>query len=181
MADAARALEREAREYYAGALAFSFALTGHLPQAEELATRALARALTPRARRRGDVAAVARAVAAHLYARRRSRRRIVADAEARLAALDEEQRAAALAAPQPDALLAEFARLEPFARACVALRFHDDLTASEVAARLRAGPGRVRRAIDAAAPVLRQALGAEPDQERIEIVMAGPGASGGGR
>ena len=65
---------------------------------------------------------------------------------------------------------AALATLRPRPRACVVLRFYDDLTVPEIAERLGLAPGTVKRYLSDAAEALELLLGPLPDA-RTEISL----------
>lgn len=65
---------------------------------------------------------------------------------------------------------AALATLRPRLRACVVLRFYDDLTVPEIADRLGLAPGTVKRYLSDAADALEALLGPLPDA-RTEITI----------
>lgn len=66
---------------------------------------------------------------------------------------------------------AALATLRPRPRACVVLRFYDDLTVPEIADRLGLAPGTVKRYLSDAATALEALLGPLPDaRTEIELV-----------
>lgn len=66
---------------------------------------------------------------------------------------------------------AALATLHPRPRACVVLRFYDDLTVPEIADRLGLAPGTVKRYLSDAATALEALLGPLPDaRTEIELV-----------
>ena len=66
---------------------------------------------------------------------------------------------------------AALATLRPRPRACVVLRFYDDLTVPEIAERLGLAPGTVKRYLSDAAEALERLLGPLPDaQTEVALV-----------
>ena len=59
----------------------------------------------------------------------------------------------------------------PQVRACVVLRYYDDLTVAQVADRLHLAIGTVKRYLHDGGAALRDALGADPDAERVDVTV----------
>lgn len=70
-----------------------------------------------------------------------------------------------------DAVSTALAALAPQVRACMVLRYYDDLTVPQVAERLGLAQGSVKRYLHDGAEVLRASLGADPDDERIGVLV----------
>ena len=62
------------------------------------------------------------------------------------------------------------ATLAPRERACAVLRYYDDLTVSQVAARLGLADGTVKRYLSDASAHLAEVLGADVDEDGVETV-----------
>ena len=61
--------------------------------------------------------------------------------------------------------------LSPQVRACVVLRYYDDLTIAQVADRLHLAIGTVKRYLHDGGATLRDTLGADPDVERMDVTV----------
>jgi len=70
-----------------------------------------------------------------------------------------------------DAVSEALATLTPQVRACVVLRYYDDLTVAQVADRLHLALGTVKRYLHDGGEALRDALGADPDAERVNVTV----------
>ncbi len=157
-------LEAFVRERGDALVGYAYLLTGHLPTAEDLVQEGLVR--TWNRRRTGtDVAWLEAYVRrcifnAYLDEHRRGRRwRSVAHMVATVEAVP---------GSGPDAeaadrttVLAALTHLTPRERACVVLRFYEDLTVHEIAARLDLSDGAVKRYLFNANRTLAPVLGAQ--------------------
>lgn len=145
-------------------------LTGDRPEAEDLVQDALVRCFGQTRPLRDEVAAesyVRRAVLSAFLDSTRRRRRW--GGVAHLLARGEEE-----AAPQPAAgdridVQVALASLSPRLRACVVLRFYDDLTVPEIARRLDLAEGSVKRYLSDATDRLEVLLGPIEDGDNDDV------------
>jgi len=72
-----------------------------------------------------------------------------------------------------DAVTVVYGSLTPQVRACIVLRYYDDLTVAQIADRLglALALGTVKRYLHDGAEALRGELGAQPDVERVEVLV----------
>jgi len=146
----------------------AFLLCGDDAQAEDLVQDALVRAFARplRAPRPGGAEAYVRVIMVNLFidgARRRTRWRRAVPLLARAeVACDPADQVAS-----HDALLAALHELSPRQRACVVLRYYEDLPVAEVAAALGVGEGTVKRYLSEA-------------MTRLAARLSPPGADNGG-
>lgn len=165
---------------------YAYLLTGDQARAQDLVQEALVRTWA-RPRR------LANAAATEAYVRRtvlnvyldEHRRESVWRRRRHLAALPEATSPGAGAAiDETIAVQAALTGLSPRERACVVLRFYDDLTVPAVAARLGISSGAAKRYLSDAMGKLSDALGPLDEQHDLEDVAVELGPSGdakGGR
>ncbi|WP_407343580.1 sigma-70 family RNA polymerase sigma factor [Pengzhenrongella phosphoraccumulans] len=156
---------------------YAYLLTGDLDRAEDLVQEALVKAFSRRAPGRDDVewaeAYVRRAILnTFLDGYRRGRlwrgvRHLLTEAPAR-------EGPAAVSEARID-VRAALLRLPPQERACVVLRFYEDLTVPAVAERLNISAGAAKRYLSDGVHRLERLLGPLPDThlEDIELVETG--------
>lgn len=171
--------EELAAERYPALLAYATAFTGQRALAEDLVQEALVRTFSsPRRLTSAQHAEhyVRRAIGS-IFVDDKRREALFRRTQVRLASAE--------TLPGPgseiddrDAVTAALAELPPQVRACVVLRYYDDMTIAQVADALGLAVGSVKRYLHDAAGALRAQLGADEDQERVEVV-AGPRAKGG--
>jgi len=141
----------------------AFLLCGDESQADDLVQEALVRAfIRPlRAQRPGGAEAYVRVIMANLFidgARRQSRWRRMAPLLRPAGVISDP----ADQVSDRDAVLTALRSLSPRQRACVVLRYYEDLPVAEVAATLRVGEGTVKRYVSEAMSLLAAQLsGAE--------------------
>lgn len=169
-------LEQVVRERYHRLVARAMLLTGSRPEAEDLVQDALVASFSGRARFDSLPAAeqyVRRAIVSRFLdgRRRRGRER---DAVARLAA----ERPAAPTEDLPGRLESALATLSPRQRACVVLRYLDDVPVRETAALLDLSEGAVKRYTADGVAALNTLLGTHVTQtdETVRVVPAGGAA-----
>ena len=140
---------------------YGYLLTGDVGAAEDLVQDALVRAFTRR--RPHDVVSVeawVRRILLNLYLDAYRRRRRY-DQVVPLLVPDEGRDAQDAVVDRAD-VAAALRHLSPRERACVVLRFYDDLTIAEVAARLGLSTGAVKRYLSDARHRLEPVLGPQP-------------------
>ncbi|SEJ59043.1 sigma-70 family RNA polymerase sigma factor [Demequina mangrovi] len=173
-------LDQVMRERAPRLLAYARLLTGDSAEAEDVLQDALVRSFS-RGRRFPDAdraeAYVRRAIPSVFIDRLRSRR-------SREAAQERLARAAEQVDREPDAaaaldVRAALATLPPRERACIVLRFYDDLTVPQIAHELRLAEGTVKRYLSDASARLAEVLRTEVSWEPVETVPVGASARGG--
>jgi RNA polymerase sigma-70 factor (ECF subfamily) len=158
-----RELEDFVRERGDALVGYAFLLAGDLAAAEDLVQEGLVRTWTRR-RAGADVAwleAYVRRCILHAFVdgrRRASRFRDVAH----LVAAPERGDDGQTGPDDRDAVLTAMAHLTPRQRACVVLRFYEDLPLREIAARLDVSEGAVKRYLHDANRALAPRLGPQP-------------------
>jgi len=162
-------------------VAYAHLLTGDVHTAQDLVQDALVNAFSRR--RPGDVDSVegyVRRVILNAYLdgwRRRRRLDAVAHLVDQVVPGRDEHAAAADRADVAAALT----RLSPRERACVVLRFYDDLTLPEVAHRLGVSTGAVKRYLSDARHKLEPLLGPQPALADDDLRTVQPTGQGGRR
>jgi len=161
-----------ATERYPALLAYAAAFTGQRSTAEDLVQEAMVRTFSSPRRLTSAAHAehyVRRAIASVFIddARReklfrRTAHRLVGDPLGGDHAPETDAR---------DAVADALATLTPQVRACVVLRYYDDLTVAQVADRLHLALGTVKRYLHDGGEALRDALGADPDAERVDVTV----------
>lgn len=161
-----------ATERYAALLSYAMAFTGQLATAEDLVQEALVRTFSsPRRLNSAQHAEhyVRRAIAS-IFIDETRRGSLFYRNSPRLAHAE--------AAPDAthgvddrDAVGLALATLAPQVRACMVLRYYDDLTVPQIADRLGLAPGSVKRYLHDGADAMRTTLGADPDDERIGVLV----------
>lgn len=162
--------EELATTRYAAILAYAIALTGQRATAEDLVQEALVKVFSSPRR-------LASAAHAESYVRRTvaslyvddARRAALFDRTARRMGWGGEAHADAPAEPA-DEVEAALARLSPQVRACVVLRYYEDLTAPQIADRLGLAVGTVKRYLHEASASLRDELSVEADPDGGDAV-----------
>ena len=169
-------LDRLVTERGSALVAYAYLLTGDLSAAEDLVQDGLVRTYT---RRRPDdvtwVEAYVRRVILNTYLDAyRARRRFAAVTHliATPEAADDQLGAAGDRADVARALTV----LSPRERACVVLRFSDDLTLPEVGRRLGVSPGAVKRYLSDARHKLEPLLGPQPALSTEDVPTIAKGA-----
>lgn len=158
-----RELEDFVRERGDALVGYAYLLAGDLGAAEDLVQEGLVRTWTRR-RSGADVAwleAYVRRCILHAFVDGRRRARRWRDV-AHLVATPERSGDAHTGADDRDAVAAALAHLSPRQRACVVLRFYEDLTVQEVASRLDVSEGAVKRYLHDANRTLAPLLGPQP-------------------
>lgn len=161
--------EQLARDWHAWAFRHALFLTGNRDRAADLAQDALVRALVRRPRDLPEAAfgSWLRTVMVRLEIDHR--RRIIREAAAFKRWLPMFGREAVEDSPgEPSALIAALAALPARQRACVVLRYMDDLAEEEVARTLGIRLGTVKAHLARAREALRQRLGSEAVLSEIE-------------
>lgn len=161
-----------ATERYPSLLAYAVAFTGQRATAEDLVQEAMIRTFSSPRRLSSAAHAehyVRRAIASVFIddARReklfrRTAHRLVDDGLAEDHSPETDTR---------DTVADALATLTPQVRACVVLRYYDDLTVAQVADRLHLALGTVKRYLHDGGATLRDALGADPDAERVDVTV----------
>lgn len=161
-----------AERRYPSLLAYAMAFTGQRATAEDLVQEAMVRTFSsPRRLASVEHAEhyVRRAIAS-VFVDDKRREQLFRRSHARLADADvAPDRASAV--DNRDAVTVALAALPPQVRACVVLRYYDDLTVAQIADRLGLALGSVKRYLHDGAEALRGELGAEPDQERVDVLV----------
>ncbi len=156
---------------YPALVAYARMLTGgNLPAAEDIVQDAIVKSF---ARTRGFADQhhaenyVRRAIMTGFIDTHRTRSRLLR-AYSRTAERDAVQGHEAAVASATDVERA-LAALAPRERACIVLRFYDDLTATQIATSLGLADGTVKRYLSDASARLADALGAEPEDDNREV------------
>ena len=164
-------LDEVMRERGSGLLAYARLLTGNDADAEDVLQDALVRSFS-RGRQFTHVNAaeayVRRAIPSVFIDRLRHRRTRDAADERRAQERDD-----AIGMGDRDAVLdvrAALATLPARERACAVLRFYDDLTVPQIAARLGLAEGTVKRYLADASARLAEVLGDQEHHGRVEVV-----------
>jgi RNA polymerase sigma factor (sigma-70 family) len=154
-------LEQVMRERAPRLLAYAAMLTGDDAEAHDVVQDALVRSFS-RGRRFDHINAaeayVRRAVGSVVIDRSRKRRPVPRDPQ--------DQPHLPAAAPDRDAVMdvrRALRELSPRERTCIVLRFYDDLTVPQIAARLDLADGTVKRYLSDASARLAELLGTEVD------------------
>ena len=170
-------LDELVRERGPALVRYAALLTGSTADAEDLVQEALVRSFSQSRPLRETAAAegyVRRAILSTFLDgyRRRQRwsgvRHLLAPAET----TDGPERATADRVDVQSALLT----LRPRLRACVVLRFYDDLTVPEIAHRLGLSDGTVKRYLSDAIDGLELVLGPLPDADTVDVHLITPGS-----
>ncbi|GEA87764.1 SigE family RNA polymerase sigma factor [Cellulomonas cellasea] len=165
-----------ARERGPALTGYAYLLTGDLAAAEDLVQDALLKVFVrTRTGFRPDVAeAYVRRTVLTLYVDGYRRRRHLG-ALRHLLARDAAHEGPDTSAPDRLDLRAALATLAPQERACVVLRFYEDLTVPEIAERMGLAPGTVKRYLSNAVRRLEAVLGPlpsrRPDAERLPDLL----------
>jgi len=170
-------LDRLVSERGSALVAYAYLLVGDMASAEDLVQDALVRTYS---RRRPEeitwVEAYVRRVILHTYLdgyRARSRLAAVTPLIATPDVVDHEDAAAGDRTDVARALTA----LSPRERACVVLRFYDDLTLPEIGLRLGLSPGAVKRYLSDARHKLEPLLGPQPGLASEDVATITKGGS----
>lgn len=158
-----RELEDFVRERGDALVGYAYLLAGDLAAAEDLVQEGLVRTWT---RRRGgaDVMwldAYVRRCILHAFVDGRRRANRFRDVT-HLVALPERSADAQTSSDERDAVLSALAHLTPRQRACVVLRFYEDLPLRDIAERLDVSEGAVKRYLHDANQALAPRLGPQP-------------------
>ena len=173
-----RELEDFVRERGDALVGYAFLLAGDLAAAEDLVQEGLVRTWTRR-RAGADVAwleAYVRRCMLHAFVDGRRRSRRWHDV-AHLVAAPELSGDADRGADDRDAVLRALTHLSPRQRACVVLRFYEDLPVHDIAVRLELSDGAVGRYLHDANRTLAPLLGEQPGLTAEDL----PTAKGGAR
>ncbi|VTR78627.1 sigma-70 family RNA polymerase sigma factor [Cellulomonas hominis] len=157
-----RGLESFVRERGDALVGYAYLLTGDLQAAEDLAQEGLVRTWTRR-RTGADVEwleAYVRRCILHAFVDGRRRAKRWRDV-AHLVASDERSGDAVTGVDDRAAVLAALAHLTPRQRACVVLRFYEDMPVREIAAHLDLSEGAVKRYLHDAHRALAPRIGAQ--------------------
>jgi len=155
---------------YSSLLAYAIAFTGQRATAEDLVQEAMVRTFSsPRRLSSAQHAEhyVRRAIAS-VFVDDKRREQLFRRSASRLADADVAPDRAAHVDTR-DAVTDALATLTPQVRACVVLRYYDDLTVAQIADRLGLALGTVKRYLHDGAATMRDHLGADPDAERVEV------------
>lgn len=161
-----------AERRYPALLAYAIAFTGQRATAEDLVQEAMVRTFSsPRRLSSAQHAEhyVRRAIAS-VFVDDKRREQLFRRSASRLADAGVGSDHAAQVDSR-DAVTLALAALTPQVRACVVLRYYDDLTVAQIADRLGLALGTVKRYLHDGAESLRGELGAEPDVERVEVLV----------
>ena len=154
--------EELAHERYSSLLAYAIAFTGQRATAEDLVQEAMVRTFSAPRRLTG-------AQHAEMYVRRAIANIFVDDARRTAVFKRTKHRLASTeghpdhgeAIDERDAITHALATLSPQLRACIVLRYYDDLPVSEIAHHLKLATGTVKRYLHDGATQLRELLGTE--------------------
>jgi RNA polymerase sigma-70 factor (ECF subfamily) len=161
-----------AAERYPALLAYAVAFTGQRATAEDLVQEAMVRTFSSPRRLSSARHAehyVRRAIAS-VFVDDKRREQLFRRSTARLANADVGPDHAGHVDAR-DAVTIALASLSPQVRACVVLRYYDDLTMAQIADHLHLAVGTVKRYLHDGAEALRGELGADPDEERVEVLV----------
>ena len=162
-----------ATERYPSLLAYAIAFTGQRATAQDLVQEAMVRTFSsPRRLNSAHHAEhyVRRAIAS-IFIDDKRREQVFRRSAARIADADSAPDASDEVADR-DAVATALAALTPQLRACVVLRYHDDLTIAQIADALGLAQGTVKRYLHDGGAALREQLGADPDTERVTVDVA---------
>lgn len=167
-------LERLARERGPALVGYAYLLTGDVEAARDLVQEALARTFGRPRSLRDDAAleAYVRRAALNVYLDGYRRDRLWGRALHLIAAPETAAAEDARTADHLDVQQA-LAALTPRERACVVLRFYDDLTVPALADRLGISEGAAKRYLSDAVRRLGMMLGHVPDHEDLDITIEG--------
>ncbi len=157
---------------YPALLAYAMAFTGQRATAEDLVQEAMVRTFSSPRRLSSSAHAehyVRRAIAS-LFIDDKRREQLFRRSTARLASTDIGPDHA-VDVDVRDAVTLALAALSPQVRACVVLRYYDDLTMPQIADQLHLAVGTVKRYLHDGAQLLRGELGADPDAERADVIV----------
>jgi RNA polymerase sigma-70 factor (ECF subfamily) len=161
-----------AERRYPALLAYAIAFTGQRATAEDLVQEAMVKTFSsPRRLSSAQHAEhyVRRAIAS-VFVDDKRREQLFRRSATRLADADVGSDPAA-EVDSRDAVTDALATLTPQVRACVVLRYYDDLTVAQIADRLGLALGTVKRYLHDGGVALRDELGADPDVERVEVLV----------
>ena len=161
-----------AERRYPALLAYAIAFTGQRATAEDLVQEAMVRTFSsPRRLSSAQHAEhyVRRAIAS-VFVDDKRREQLFRRSSSRLADADVGPDLA-VEVDSRDAVALALAALTPQVRACVVLRYYDDLTVAQIADRLGLALGTVKRYLHDGAAALRDELGADPDAERVDVAV----------
>ncbi len=161
-----------AERRYPALLAYAMAFTGQRATAEDLVQEAMVKVFSsPRRLPSAQHAEhyVRRAISS-VFIDDKRREQLFRRSASRLADADVAPDRAARVDTR-DAVTDALATLTPQVRACVVLRYYDDLTVAQIADRLglALALGTVKRYLHDGAATMRDHLGADPDAERVEV------------
>ncbi|WP_062377132.1 RNA polymerase sigma factor [Demequina pelophila] len=172
-------LETLVRERRGALVGFAYLLTGDRPAAEDLVHDAIIRTFS-RARRLDNIHAAEGYVRRAITTQFLNGRRSAATARSKQHLLVERDMAPADAHAGESAEVAKaLATLTDRQRACIVLRYFEDLSTDETADRLRISAGAVKRYVHDAVARLREELGAfaAPEPTAVQVGAAKGGAS----
>ena len=161
-----------ADQRYPSLLAYAMAFTGQRATAEDLVQEAMVRVFSsPRRLSSAQHAEhyVRRAISS-VFIDDKRREQLFRRSASRLADADVAPDRAAHV-DHRDAVTVALGSLTPQVRACIVLRYYDDLTVAQIADRLGLALGTVKRYLHDGAEALRGELGAQPDVERVEVLV----------
>ena len=161
-----------AERRYPALLAYAIAFTGQRATAEDLVQEAMVRTFSsPRRLSSAQHAEhyVRRAIAS-VFVDDKRREQLFRRSASRIASADVSADGAARVDAR-DAVSVALTALTPQVRACVVLRYYDDLTVAQIADGLGLAVGTVKRYLHDGAAALREELGADPDAEQVHIVV----------
>ena len=163
--------EELAHERYSSLLAYAIAFTGQRATAEDLVQEAMVRTFSAPRR-------LTSAQHAEMYVRRAIANIFVDDARRTAVFKRTEHRLASTeghpdhgeAIDERDAITQALLTLSPQLRACIVLRYYDDLPVAEIAHHLKLATGTVKRYLHDGSAQLRELLGAEDPPEHLDDV-----------
>ena len=161
-----------AERRYPALLAYAIAFTGQRATAEDLVQEAMVRTFSSPRRLSSPQHAehyVRRAIAS-VFVDDKRREQLFRRSASRLADAEVAPDRAAQV-DNRDAVALALEALTPQVRACVVLRYYDDLTVAQIADRLGLALGTVKRYLHDGGVALRGELGAEPDVERVDVLV----------
>jgi len=161
-----------AEQRYPSLLAYAMAFTGQRATAEDLVQEAMVRTFSSprRLNSAGHAEHYVRRAIASVFIDDKRREQLFRKSHARLADAEITPDGAA-AVDARDPVTEALAALTPQVRACMVLRYYDDLTVAQIADHLGLALGTVKRYLHDGAESLRGELGAEPDVERVDVLV----------
>lgn len=173
-------LTRMVRERIGALTGYAYLLCGNVKEAEDLVQDAFVKVFSRRAPDAATSESYVRRAILTLYLDQYRRRRRWSGIKHLVGVADRQESAELATSAQLDVAVALDA-LTPRQRACVVLRYYDDLTVPQVAQSLGCAPGTVKRHLSDAHQALRTLLGDDvelPDDSPVARSTAPPGAPG---